>query len=143
MGYIISPSKKCLAVNKLFFSFRRPTLLHILDIFTAWNQANSTKLVIVHFWLHHTAHCAEMMVSMCLHVGRPSVDRVGQGEVAGVTCKVTCTWWLLGMALKGHGWDWVDHLPVANFYLTHPFLDLVSAQNSSWQTAHARVGGVV
>ena len=30
-----------------------------------------------------------------------------------------------------------------NFYLTHPFLDLVSARSSSWQTAHARVGGVV
>ena len=42
-----------------------------------------------------------MIVSMCLHMGHPSVDRVGQGEVAGVTCKVTCTWWLLGMALKG------------------------------------------
>ena len=33
--------------------------------------------------------------------------------------------------------------PDANFYLTHPFLDLVSARSSSWQTAHARVGGVV
>ena len=32
--------------------------------------------------------------------------------------------------------------PGANFYLTHPFLDLVSAQSSSWQTVHARVGGV-
>ena len=31
----------------------------------------------------------------------------------------------------------------ANFYLTHPFFDLVSARSSSWQTAHARVGGVV
>ena len=30
----------------------------------------------------------------------------------------------------------------ANFYLMHPFLDLVSARSSSWQTAHARVGGV-
>ena len=30
----------------------------------------------------------------------------------------------------------------ANFYLTHPFLDLVSAESASWQTAHARVGGV-
>ena len=30
-----------------------------------------------------------------------------------------------------------------NFYLTHPFLDLVSARSSSWQTAHAQVGGVV
>ena len=31
----------------------------------------------------------------------------------------------------------------ANFYLTHPFLDLVSARSSSWQTVRARVGGVV
>jgi len=30
----------------------------------------------------------------------------------------------------------------ANFYLTHPFLDLVSARIANWQTAHARVGGV-
>ena len=36
-----------------------------------------------------------------------------------------------------------DGQRVANFYLTHPFLDLVSGQSSSWQTAHARVGGVV
>ena len=28
-------------------------------------------------------------------------------------------------------------LPRANFYLTHPFLDLVSGRSSSWQTAHA------
>ena len=35
---------------------------------------------------------------------------------------------------------WV--VPGANFYLTHPFLDLVSARISNWQTAHARVGGV-
>ena len=25
---------------------------------------------------------------------------VGQGEVGGVTCRVTCTWWLLGLAVK-------------------------------------------
>ena len=31
----------------------------------------------------------------------------------------------------------------ANFYLTHPFLDLVSGRSSSWQTTHAQVGGVV
>ena len=43
---------------------------------------------IVHFWLHHTAHCAEKIVS------------VGQREVGGVTGRVLCTWWLLGLALK-------------------------------------------
>ena len=25
---------------------------------------------------------------------------VGRGEVSGVTCRVTCTWWLLGLAVK-------------------------------------------
>ena len=38
--------------------------------------------------------------------------------------------------------DRLDRQRVANFYLTHPFLDLVSGRSSSWQTAHARVGGV-
>ena len=33
--------------------------------------------------------------------------------------------------------------PGGKFYLTHPFLDLVSAQTLSWQTAHVQVGGVV
>ena len=33
-------------------------------------------------------------------------------------------------------------LPGANFYLTHPFLDLVSGRSSNWHSAHARVGGV-
>ena len=45
---------------------------------------------IVHFWLHHTA----------LHAGSVSAERVGQGEVGGVTGRVLCTWWLLGLALK-------------------------------------------
>ena len=29
-----------------------------------------------------------------------SAERVGQGKVGGVTCRVTCTWWLLGLAVK-------------------------------------------
>ena len=45
---------------------------------------------IVHFWLNHTAHCA----------GSVSAERVGQGKVAGVTRRATCTWWLLGFAVK-------------------------------------------
>ena len=49
-----------------------------------------TKLnPIVHFWLHHTAHC-----------GSVRAERVGQGEVGGVTRRVTCTWWWLGLAVK-------------------------------------------
>ena len=55
---------------------------------------------IVHFWLHHTAHCAEKIVSARLHTGSASAERVGQGAVGGVTGRVLCTWWLLGLALK-------------------------------------------
>ena len=50
---------------------------------------------IVHFWLHHTAHCAEKIVSARLRAGSASAERVG-----GVTGGVLCTWWLLGLALK-------------------------------------------
>ena len=32
--------------------------------------------------------------------GSVSTERVGQGEVDGITCRVTCTWWLLGLAIK-------------------------------------------
>ena len=35
-----------------------------------------------------------------------------------------------------------DYKREANFYLTHPFLDLVSGRSSNWHSAHARVGGV-
>ena len=35
---------------------------------------------IVHFWLHHTAHYAEKIVSACLHPGSASAERVGQGR---------------------------------------------------------------
>ena len=55
---------------------------------------------IVHFWLHHTAHCAEKTVSARLHAGSASAERVGQVEVGGVIGRVLCTWWLLGLALK-------------------------------------------
>ena len=40
---------------------------------------------IVHFWLHHTAHCAEKMVSVRLHAGSALAKKVGQGEVGGIT----------------------------------------------------------
>ena len=54
----------------------------------------------MHFWLHHTAHCAEKIVSARLRAGSASAERVGQGEVGGVTGRVPCTWWLLCLALK-------------------------------------------
>ena len=37
----------------------------------------------MHFWLHHTAHCAEKIVSARLRAGSASAERVGQGEVGG------------------------------------------------------------
>ena len=55
---------------------------------------------IVHFWLHHTVHCAEKMVSARLCVGSVSAERMGQGEVGGVFRRVLCTWQLLGLAVK-------------------------------------------
>jgi len=52
----------------------------------------------VHSWLNHTVHCAEK----------------GQGEVGGVTHRATCTWWLLGLAVKGPcmvGTGWATSRP--------------------------------
>ena len=40
-----------------------------------------------------TSYCAVKIVSA-------SAERVGQGEVGGVTRRVTCTWWLLASAAK-------------------------------------------
>ena len=34
------------------------------------------------------------------HAGSASAERVGQGEVGGITRRVTCTWWLLGLVVK-------------------------------------------
>ena len=47
-----------------------------------------------------TSHCAEKIVSARLRAGSVSAERVGQGEVGGVTRRVTCTWWLLGLTIK-------------------------------------------
>ena len=52
---------------------------------------------IAHFWLHHGA---EKMVSVRLHVGSLLAEKMGQGEVGGVTRRVTCKWWQLGLAVK-------------------------------------------
>ena len=38
---------------------------------------------------------------MCLHTDFASTERVGQGEVGGVTRRVLWTWQLLGLAVKG------------------------------------------
>ena len=54
---------------------------------------------LVALWLHYTAHCTEKIyvVSVHLHPGSASAERV---EMGGVTHRVTCTWWQLGLALK-------------------------------------------
>ena len=76
----------------------------------------------MHFWLHHTAHCAEKIVSACYACGSASAERVGQGEVGGghpqgdmymvaarLGCQnamvgtMCCTWWPLGLAVKVPG----------------------------------------
>ena len=36
---------------------------------------------------------------MCAHGSAPA-ERVGLGEVGGVTRRVTCTWWWLGLAVN-------------------------------------------
>ena len=54
----------------------------------------------VHFWLHHTVHCAEKTVSARLYAGSASAESVREGEVGGVNRRVTCTWWLLGLVVK-------------------------------------------
>ena len=35
----------------------------------------------MHFWIYHTAQCAEKIVSVCLCVGSASAERVGQEKV--------------------------------------------------------------
>ena len=82
----------------------------------------SPLIPVVHFWLHHTVHsdvtkwCNQTITnhvdSLCmLACSSVSAERVGQGEVGGITHRVTCTWWLLGLAVKkSHGWDQVGWL---------------------------------
>ena len=38
--------------------------------------------------------------STCWRVGSASAERAGQKEVGGVTRRVRCTWWLLGLVVK-------------------------------------------
>ena len=68
----------------------------LITVTNAFNPLNP----IVHFWLHHTAHCTEKIVCACYVCGSASAERVGLGEVGEVTHRVTCTWWLLCLAVK-------------------------------------------
>ena len=55
------------------------------------------------------SHPCPSLLQLCLYTSSVSAERVGQGEMGGITCRVTCTCWLLGLALKDHGWDRVGH----------------------------------
>ena len=52
----------------------------------------------MHFWLHHTR--AGSASAERVGQGEVGQGEVGQGEVGGVIRRVTCTWWLLGLAVK-------------------------------------------
>ena len=55
----------------------------------------------VHFWLHHAAHCTgSYIVSVRLHMGSTSAERVGLGEVGGSLAGVVHMA-VLGLAVKG------------------------------------------
>ena len=67
----------------------------------------------MHFWLHHTAHCAEKIVSARLCSGSASGERVGQDEVGGINPQgdmhmhmVAAGWHAHGGCSEevGHGW---------------------------------------
>ena len=49
----------------------------------------------VKFSWHHTVKCAEKIANACLSIGSLPAETVGQGEVGGVTHRVTCTRWLV------------------------------------------------
>ena len=39
-------------------------------------------------------------IILCLHTGSASAERMGRGEMGGVTHSVTCTWWLLWLVVE-------------------------------------------
>ena len=43
----------------------------------------------------------QKLTSVHLRAGSVPAERVGWGELGGVTHRVTCTWWLLGLAVQG------------------------------------------
>ena len=59
-----------------------------MDVVCVFNNPLNPKLPFGYIILHTARACSA------------SAKRVGQGEVGGVTCRVTCTWWLLGLAVK-------------------------------------------
>ena len=51
-----------------------------------------------------TSYCTlcrkEGLCALSARCNSASAERVEHGEVDEVTCRVTCTWWLLGLAVK-------------------------------------------
>ena len=64
------------------------------------HQALLTWTVLINPLDPNTAHCAEKIVAARWRTGSASAERVGQGEVSGVTRRMLCTWQLLGLAVK-------------------------------------------
>ena len=61
----------------------------------------------------------KIVFSACARVLHLYVERVGQGKVDGVICRVLYTWQLLGIAEKSHGWDRVGQfLPWLNLVVS-------------------------
>ena len=63
---------------------------------------------------------------------------MGQGEVGGVTHKVTCTWWLLGLAVKapwlGPGWanSCPGYMERLRKHYSHVVEDSFLAEKAAW-----------
>ena len=59
-------------------------------------------------WLHHTTQKRQSLRT-CVRVLHQQKWWDRRRRV-GVTPRVLCTWWLLGLAVKDHGWERVGHL---------------------------------
>ena len=85
-------------LHTVFVAHSYPVLCRrVLAIDT--NFYNSVLNPIVHFWL---SYCAlRRKESLCMLVRRFCISRKGwKGLTGGGSWRVTCTWWLLGLAVK-------------------------------------------
>ena len=83
----------------------------------------------MHFWLHHTAHCAEKIVSARYAHGSASAERVGQGEMHMVAAR-------LGSQNTMVGTGWANSCPGCMDRLRKRYSHLVGgsflAGKASW-----------
>ena len=75
-------------------------MISVNHIITEGYQTLLTWTVLINPLDPNTAHCAEKIVTARWCTGSASAERVGQGEVSGVTHRMLCTWQLLGLAVK-------------------------------------------